>query len=137
MVDTADLQVIYCAVCDDVRIEIANKETIVGVYSSGMVVPMLPWHEIVCLWMTVIWSGEGDLDLEVQVVNPRDVKIGGTAGRAHAIWRGAESTLTFRNILLHIEMEGFHTIQWRVADGGWKSIRQFPIYMISSQTSVP
>jgi len=125
----ASIQVVHCVVCDDVRTEINSKETIVGVYSAGMIAPVLPWQALVCIWMTVIWSGDGNLNLEVRILNPRQDQVGLVSGTAQAMWIGMESALTFRGLALQIGMEGVYTIQWRPAGGNWDTIRQFPIYL--------
>ena len=127
MMPPASINVVHCVVCDDIRLEVGNKETIVGVYSAGMTVPTLPWVVSTCLWMTVIWSGEGSLNVEVRIVNPRQTQAGETSGSANAIWQGQETTLTFRGLIFTIDMEGIYNIQWRTAGGAWETIRQFPV----------
>ena len=130
MMPPASINVVHCVVCDDVRLEVGHKETIVGVYSAGMTVPMLPWMVNTCLWMTVIWSGEGSMNLEVRIVNPRQTQAGETSGSANAMWQGQESTLTFRGLFFTIDMEGIYSIQWRMAGGAWQTVRQFPVFLI-------
>src|SRR5438105_4429712 len=114
----------YCVICDDVRLEVANKETIIGVYTVGMSVPVFPWVGTICLWMPIIWSGEGQLDLEVRVINPANEQIGIIGGRGTAVWAGLESTLTFRGLTVTINMDGVHSIEWRAGSGSWQRIRQ-------------
>jgi hypothetical protein len=134
MASMPTIEVVHCVVCDDVRLEVANKETIVGVYSAGMTVPVLPWPIMVCLWMTVIWRGEGELELETRVLNPRNVQMANVTGSGHAEFQGQKSTITFRNLFFSIEMEGIYAIQWRKAHGNWETIRQLPIYMFRPPT---
>lgn len=129
MINVASVRVVHCVVCDDVRLEIGNKETIVGAYTAGMTVPHVPWSANVCLWITVIWSGEGELSVEIRVLNPRHQQVATTRGAARAIWQGNESSLTFRGIVFSVEMEGIYGIQWRVGGRDWEPIRQFPVYI--------
>jgi hypothetical protein len=126
------LKVVYCLMCDDVRLEVYNKETIVGVYATGISLPSLPWFIYVCVWMAVIWSGEGEVGLEVRILDPKFTEIGQTQGRAHAAQQGRESSLTFRGVIFTVETEGIHTIQWRAANGGWETIKSIPIALARS-----
>lgn len=132
---TAAVHNVHCVVCDDVRSEIGYKETIVGVYIAGMTVASVPWYATVCVWMTVIWSGEGDLQLELRVLNPRLTQVGEAKGVGHASYQGQESTLTFRGLMFAVDMEGTYAIQWRAAEGAWETVRQFPIAIMRTSTS--
>jgi len=129
------LTVRHCVICDDVRLEVSNKETIVGVYTVGMTAPLLPWLATVCVWMPVIWGGDGDLDVEIRVVNPVNQQVGIVVGRGTSVWAGFESTLTFRGLSISLDMEGFYSVEWRVAHGSWQRIRQFPIYLLRTPTT--
>ena len=124
----ASMKIIHCVLCDDVRLEMNNKEIIIGVYSGGISVPMLPWIAVLCVWMTVMWSGEGTVDIEVRVLDPRQQPVGTVSGSGTAILIGTKSTLTFRGLAIQIEMEGIYTIQCRVSGGTWESLRQLPIF---------
>jgi hypothetical protein len=116
-------------VCDDVRTEIGNKDILVGVYTAGMTVAALPWFGTICLWLAVMWSGEGMATVEVRILNPRHASSGETQGVFNSIWRGYESSLTFRHIFINVDVEGPHEIQWRLENGNWETIRHFPIYL--------
>jgi hypothetical protein len=122
----------YCIVCDDVRTEIASKETIVGVYVSGIWVPSLPWYMTVCLWMTVMWSGDGEINLEIRIVDPAGTSMGAVNGKAKTIYQAHESSLTFRGVVLEVSMEGIYDVQWRKDGGVWETIRKLPIYVTRS-----
>ncbi len=127
MSGTARLDLINCVICDDVRAELMNKETIVGVYNAGISIPFVPWSMTICLWFQVMWSGEGELQLEITVLNPRNNEAGKTDGKANAILQGNQSTLTFRGLFITADMEGTYEIQWRADYGNWQSVRKFPI----------
>lgn len=132
MLQSPSLKGIYCLICDDVRMELGYKESLIGVYTSGISIRTVPWLGFICVWMSVIWSGEGDADLEVRVIDPRLESIGITRGRGHAVQQGRESSITFRNLMFTIESEGTHMIQWRIADGDWQTIKSFPVAMLRS-----
>ncbi len=125
----ATAHMVHCVVCDDVRAEIANKETIVGVYTAGMTAPFVPWWATLCLWLTVMWSGDGSVIVEVRVLDPARATASEQQGTAQALWQGHESTLTFKGMIWQVNMEGVYEIQWRLNGGTWETIRQFPVYL--------
>ena len=125
MSGTSRLDLINCVICDDVRTEIFNKETIVGVYNSGLSIPFVPWSMSICLWFQVMWSGEGEMQLEIAVLNPGNHEVGKIDGKARAILQGYLSTLAFRGLLITADMEGTYEIKWRSDYGDWQSVRQF------------
>lgn len=124
------LQVVHGIICDDVRLELFHKETIVGIYQTGIAVRALPWVSNICLWMAVIWNGEGDLDLEVRILDPKDRQVGEALGRAHAIEQGKESSLTFRGLSVRIEIEGAYLVQWRAFGGVWEMVKTFSVALV-------
>ena len=132
---TATLHLVHSVICDDVRIEILAKETIVGVYTGGIIIPALPWAATLCLWTTVIWSGDGDLPIEVRVLDPRQQQIAEQKASGTATMQGAESTVTFRGIFFIIEMEGMYTFQWKTGTQDWQIIKQLPVYVFREPTS--
>jgi hypothetical protein len=123
------LKVVHCLICDDVRMEVYYKETVVGIYPTGISLTSVPWFMYVCIWMIVIWSGEGEADLEIRVLDPTFAQVGQTEGRARAIHQGRESSLTFRGLMFNVTSEGTHTIQWRFQDGSWETIKSVPIIL--------
>lgn len=136
MSGTAILDLINCVICDDVRTELWNKETIVGVYNGGISVPVLPWSMPICLWFQVIWSGEGELQLEIQILDPSNRQAGTIGGSGRAILQGNQSTLTFRALYITASMEGTYDIQWRANDGNWQSVRKFPVMVVRDPANV-
>ena len=130
MFGTARVDLINCVICDDVRVELGNKETIVGVYNAGISIPFVPWTMTICLWFQVIWSGEGELQLEITVLNSGNHDVGKINGKANAILQGYQSTLTFRGLSFIADMEGTYEIQWRANYGNWQSARKFPVRVV-------
>ena len=125
MFGSSRLDLMNCVICDDVRTELRNKETIVGVYSAGITVPFVPWQLTICLWFQVIWSGEGEMQLEIAVFNPGNHEVGKVDGKASAILQGYLSTLAFKGLLITADMEGTYDIMWRADYGDWQSVRKF------------
>jgi hypothetical protein len=132
----ANIHLVHGVVCDDVRTEILSKETIVGVYSAGILIPSIPWVIMLCLWMTVIWSGDGATPIEVRVLNPSNTQVGEQKGEGIATLQGLQSTITFRGLLFNVDMEGIYTFQWKAGGGEWQTVRQLPIYVFREQATV-
>jgi hypothetical protein len=132
---SATISVRHCVLCDDVRLEVGGKETVVGVYTAGMTVPEIPWFGFVCVWMAVIWSGDGALEVELRVTDPTNEVIGSVGGHGTAVWQGIESSLTFRGLTLKIEREGIMNIEWKAGSAGWQPIHQFPVFLFRDSTT--
>ena len=95
---------------------------------------MTPWLGLVCVWMAVIWSGDGLLELEIRVSDPTNAVVGKVGGVGTAVWQGIESTLTFRGLNPNLEREGILNIEWRAGGAGSERIRQFPVFLIRPST---
>ena len=65
---TANLQLIYTLLCDDVRIEMGNKISLMGIFQNIMV-EKLP---VSLIKFAVInhWRGEGNHQTEVRILAP-------------------------------------------------------------------
>lgn len=132
MVAAATFRTLHCLVCDDVRQEAANKETIVGVYTAGIVIPQLPYSLMLSFWLAVIWSGDGQLGIEFRVIDPvREVR-GYTNGTAQSVWPGHESSLAFRHLLVDVRSEGAYEVQVRSFVTEWETVRRLPIHLARS-----
>jgi hypothetical protein len=66
--ETTNLQLIYTLLCDDVRIEMGNKISLMGIFQNIMV-EKLP---VSLIKFAVInhWRGEGNHQTEVRIVSP-------------------------------------------------------------------
>jgi hypothetical protein len=128
MAHSSSLHVEDCIVCDDIRVEAGGKETLVGVYTTGISVPAMPWIVNACLWLRAKWSGEGQTWLEFQIIDPRNAQVFSRSGSARPIFQGLRSSLAIKGVVFKAEMEGDHEIQWRpMGDAQWQSIDRIPI----------
>lgn len=132
MFSGVDVHVVSCIICDDVRTEVGGKEIVIGVYTVGISFPFVPWVSTICVWLNVIWSGEGELDLRLRILNPLNRIVGEVTGHGRAIWQGHQSTLTFRGLNFTADMEGTYDLQWETQAGGWESLRKFPVVIPKS-----
>jgi hypothetical protein len=61
-------QLVYCIVADDVRLEVGNKLSLMGVFEKVF----LPSFPSILLKFAVVnhWEGEGRYETQVKIVNP-------------------------------------------------------------------
>jgi hypothetical protein len=61
-------QLIYCILCDDVRVEMGNKLSLMGVFENIF----LPGFPSVLLKFAVVnhWEGVGEFETQVRIMNP-------------------------------------------------------------------
>lgn len=103
-------ELVYQLLCDDVRLEIGNKLSLMGVFQEVYVqrLPvMLPKIAVVTQW-----RGEGDYSTELRVLSPdRVVTIAGSPTTSFEIPpNGFANNITFF-INLHIERPGEYILQ--------------------------
>lgn len=72
------LEITAVLVCDDIRKEVTNKETIIGVYSGDIVVPSFPSWFNSSLWIELFAQGPGTFDLKFRVglTGKKPIEIG-------------------------------------------------------------
>jgi hypothetical protein len=61
-------QLVYCIVCDDVRLEMGNKLSLMGLFENVF----LPGFPSVLLKFAIVnhWEGVGQYETQVKIVNP-------------------------------------------------------------------
>ena len=125
------LECIECLVCDDVRMEVSNKETIVGVYLGGVTIPEVPIFVNLVFWLSVIWSGDGNIFLRSRITDPAHKELIATEGFATAALQGHPTSLVVRGLYFEARMEGVYQIQWQRGESDdWTTIRTLPIYLL-------
>ncbi len=68
MIGTENLQLVYTLLCDDVRLEMGNKISLMGVFQNIMV-ESLP-VSLIKFAVLNHWRGEGNHNTEVRIMNP-------------------------------------------------------------------
>ncbi len=68
MIGTENLQLVYTLLCDDVRLEMGNKVSLMGVFQNIMV-ESLP-VSLIKFAVLNHWRGEGNHSTEVRIMNP-------------------------------------------------------------------
>lgn len=65
---TANLQLVYTLLCDDVRLEMGNKISLMGIFQNIMV-EQLP-VSLIKFAVVNHWRGDGDHQTEVRILSP-------------------------------------------------------------------
>jgi hypothetical protein len=106
----AKIELIYQITCDDVRLEVGNKLSLMGVFQE-MYVQKLP---IILPKMAIVsqWRGEGNFSSEVLIISPdRTITIAGSPLTSFQIPpNGYANNITFF-MNLHLERAGDYLIQ--------------------------
>ncbi len=66
--DVKNLQLVYTLLCDDVRLEMGNKVSLMGVFQNIMV-EKLP-VSLIKFAVVNHWRGKGNYDTEVRILSP-------------------------------------------------------------------
>ncbi|MEZ5344165.1 MAG: hypothetical protein R2681_01300 [Pyrinomonadaceae bacterium] len=66
--NTSNLQLVYTLLCDDVRLEMGNKVSLMGVFQNIMV-EKLP-VSLIKFAVVNHWRGEGNYQTEVRILSP-------------------------------------------------------------------
>src|SRR5262245_39948058 len=117
-------QLVYSIVCDDVRIEMGNKLSLMGVYEN-LFFPSFP---AILLRLTIVnhWVGVGDFETRVRILasDGREVVACGPSSFRIESQGYADNVTVFTNVAF--ERAGTFTVQ-TFLDG--KAVSQKPIYV--------
>jgi len=102
-------QLVYCIVCDDVRIEMGNKLSLMGVFENIF----LQSFPAVLLKFAVVnhWEGNGEYETQVKVLNPERREVVASAPSTFTIENNgyADNITMFTNV--QFERSGPYTVQ--------------------------
>ena len=87
-------ELIYCIVCDDVRLEMGNKLSLMGVFENVF----LPTFPSILLKFAVVnhWEGDGTFETQVKVLNPERKEVVASAASTFNIEnQGYADNITF------------------------------------------
>ena len=91
-------QLVYCVVCDDVRIEMGNKLSLMGVFENIF----LPNFPSVLLKFAVVnhWEGNGEFETQVKILNPERREVVASAPSTFTIENNgyADNITMFTNV---------------------------------------
>jgi hypothetical protein len=103
-------QLVYSLVADDVRLEVGNKLSVMGIFQNFFL-QMLP-APILKFMVLNHWVGNGDHTTQLKIINPQRSKIvAATEPSAFSLAPGgfADNVTVFANVVF--EEEGPHAIQ--------------------------
>jgi len=87
-------QLIYCIVCDDVRLEMGNKLSLMGVFENIF----LPAFPSILLKFAIVnhWEGDGTFETQVRILNPERKEVVTSAASSFTIEsQGYADNITF------------------------------------------
>src|SRR5262245_59977765 len=90
----ANAELVYSIVCDDVRLEMGNKLSLMGVFENVF----LPSFPSILLKFAVVnhWEGEGTFETQVKILNPERKEVVASAAATFAIEKqGYADNITF------------------------------------------
>ena len=125
---TKPAKLIYSILCDDVRIEMGNKLSLMGIFESVF----LPTFPAVILRFATVnhWVGAGDFQTQVRVMSPDGKEVAVSAPSLFRIEPEgyADNVTFFANVAL--ERAGTYSIQTAI-DG--KLVAERPLYVAMVQ----
>jgi hypothetical protein len=117
-------QLVYSILCDDVRLEVGNKLSLMGIFENVF----LPQFPAVLLRFAAInhWVGAGDYETQVRIVSPEGKDIAQSSQSTFRIEPEgyADNVTFFANVAL--ERAGRYSIQTFI-DG--KMVAQRPLFV--------
>ena len=102
-------QLVYSILCDDVRIEMGNKLSMMGIFES-IYLPMFP--AVILRFSTVNhWIGVGEFQTQVRVISPdgREVAVSGASMFRIEPQGYADNVTFFANV--HLDRAGTYSVQ--------------------------
>jgi hypothetical protein len=117
-------RLIYSILCDDVRIEMGNKLSLMGIFEN-VFLPAFP--AVILRFATVNhWTGAGDFQTQVRVMSPdgREVALSGPSMFRIEPQGYADNVTFFANV--HLDRAGTYSIQTAI-DG--KVVAERPLYV--------
>lgn len=127
-------QLVYCIVCDDVRIEMGNKLSLMGVFENVF----LPGFPSILLKFAVVnhWEGEGQFETQVKIVNPDRREVVASVPSAFSIEKQgyADNITFFTNVAL--DRAGPYAVLVLI-DGKPVAEKRFFVHHVPPQTMAP
>jgi hypothetical protein len=100
----------YSLICDDVRLEMGNKLSVMGIFQN-IFLPALPSSYFRFVLLNH-WEGSGEHTTEIKIISPDRTKIiAGTGDSGFSLTPGgvADNVTVFANVAF--EQEGIHPVQ--------------------------
>jgi hypothetical protein len=132
------LDIRYVIVCDDVRREDNGKEILIGVYSSDILVPVLPANLQLVFWMHVYNDEVGEFPFEVRLTGPDRVQILHASAQGTATSARSMGSIWFGPVGVRVPKEGDLSLEFKRADDRyWSEIKQIPVRLRRPMAAQP
>ena len=122
----------YSLLCDDVRLEVGNKLSLMGVFQN-VFLPGFP-STVVKFAVVNHWEGEGDFETQVRVLDPlRKETVISTPGSFSIAAHGHADNITFFTNVTFTQA-GMHTVQVYLSG---KVVSESPLFVHQVQDAGP
>lgn len=118
--------------CDDVRPEITGQDVIIGAYGGGLIVRQLPTLFQFCVWITMSAKTVGRHLLEIDILGPSNVRIGGMSTNITVANEDNNASFTVGRITTELQQEGNISICVRTESGERIEIASLPVALAKS-----
>lgn len=123
---------VFTLICDDVRREDNGKELLIGVYSAGITVPLLPTNVTVVIWSQTKIHEPGDYKVRYRVLDEAEKELVISPVATIHIEKLVEtgdqlSSLAMGAVPLKVEKAGLVHFEVKLNDGEWKRIKTIRI----------
>lgn len=120
-------------ICDDVRTEVGEKLTMVGVYSKDIIVPMIPLL-LPQLYLVTKWdiSGGHFEEISFRLESPDGGQLGPVPAKVPKDIKGGIFTMNLAMIPFQIQKVGTFRIFLKIDDESEKKIGEFEVKLASS-----
>jgi hypothetical protein len=122
----SQLEIKSVVVCDDVRREENGKDILIGVYSSGILVPQLPATLSLSFWIQFRARDAGEIAADFRLMGGEDVKFAEVHGRLQMAKPGIGS-LALGPIPVALQVLRPLTLQFKQGDRDWTTIEEIPV----------
>jgi len=127
-------ELMYCIICDDVRLEIGNKLSLMGVFENVF----LPSFPAILLKFAIVnhWQGEGQYQTQVKIVNPERRDVVASAPSTFTIENQgyADNITFFTNVAF--DRPGPYTVQILIG-GNQVAEKRFFVHHVPPPPPVP
>lgn len=117
------LRAVGAFACDDVRLEIGNKFTFVGIYTSDLNLPDFPCTLALRIVVLVDFPEAGPFHFAFRLMHSNGTKIAEIEGKLEAAKAG-RGMLPIGPTAITFAEHGSFALQFRSAPGRWKNVHK-------------
>lgn len=126
------LNVENTVLCEQVRVELGGKHTLLGAFAPELNIPEVPANVLIAAWVSGKPSGVGQFEAEFRVLGPNEDKLIGA--KVHGEFSGLGNTsMVIGPFPLAISGPGDYLFQWNFGDQ-WDRITTLRLHLVPIAT---